>query len=93
MTIIARFPANVKRPLLGAILAVSLASAGLHAVAEAPKLTDVQKLQLRNLSLQYEIAEMKAQAVRDELIRSVQALQRDGWTLDLKTLEYAEAAK
>lgn len=89
MTIIARIPANVKRPILGAILAIALACAAPRAAAEAPSLTEVQKLQLRNLSLQYEIAEMKAQAIRDELIRQVNGLQREGFTLDLTTLAYA----
>lgn len=91
---ISALPRSVKRPLLGAIFAVFLATVAL-CETQPPSLTEVQQLQLRNLSLQYEIAQLRADALKAELIRQVNGLQRDGWTLDLTTLVYSpkEAAK
>lgn len=63
--------------------------------AAGPVLTDVQKLQLQNLSLQLEIAQLKYQiaqkdfdTTKADITKLVQSLQVSGYTLNLQNLVY-----
>lgn len=63
----------------------------------APTVSDLDKKQIENLSLRMENAQLRAQQAqaafdqaRRELAALVQALQRDGYDLDLATLTYTK---
>ena len=63
--------------------------------AEAPTLTDVQRLQVQNLTQAIEIAQLRAKAAQHafdtakaSLLDLLRQLQRPGYTLDVQTLTY-----
>ena len=67
------------------------------ASADAPELTEVQKLKIQNLTQRIEIAQLRAQAAqrefeaaRNEITQLIQTLQVEGYTLSLETLSYTK---
>lgn len=71
---------------------------GRASAADAPTLSDLQKLQIQTLAQQMELAQLRAQlAQRDfdqaksALVQLVTTLHRDGYELDLQTLTYRPA--
>ena len=81
------------KALAAALLFVGVLSA--QEVKAPPALSEVQRLQLQNLSQQLEIAQLKAQAAqrgfdraREDIARLVLTLQVPGYSLDLQTLSY-----
>jgi hypothetical protein len=63
--------------------------------AAAPTLTEIQRLQIQNLSQKLEIAQLRAQAAqrdfdaaREQLTALLQTLTVDGYDLDVSTLTY-----
>lgn len=74
-------------------------TAGLSATAEAPTVTETERLRVIALSQAMEIAQLKAQAAqrdydqaRAELRAVLAQLERPGYTLDLATLTYRAVA-
>lgn len=66
-------------------------------VSQPPALTEVQRLQLQNLTQRLELAQLRAQAAqrefddaRVEITKLLTALKVDGYTLDLATLSYTK---
>lgn len=64
---------------------------------KAPVLTEVQKLQLQNLTQRLEIAQLRMQAAqadfqaaRTEIETLVKSLQVEGYNLDLQSLTYTK---
>jgi len=94
---------SVKRIVLHGFVGVLVVgvwlSVGLAAVAEAPELTETDRLRIIALSQAMEIAQLKAQAAqrdyvqaREELRTVAARLERPGYTLDLQTLTYRAVA-
>lgn len=80
------------RVLLTAMLLVGTV---VGAQAPAPTLTEMKKLQLRNITQRMEIAQLRAQAAqrdfegaREELMKVLGTVKVEGYTLDLGTLVY-----
>lgn len=64
----------------------------------SPVLSREQKLEIQNLIQKLEIAQLKAQAAqrdfeaaKEELSRITMSLRKEGWELNLETLEYRKA--
>lgn len=80
-------------------LAVGLTlTVGLAAVAEAPVLTETDRLRIIALSQAMEIAQLKAQAAqrdydqaRDRMRAFLKSVEQPGYLLDLSTLTYQPA--
>lgn len=58
--------------------------------AEAPTLTEVQRLTVITAAQRFEIAKLRAEAAQREFASVVQSLQVPGYTLDLATLAYTK---
>jgi hypothetical protein len=72
------------------VLVLALVGAAFAQDAQAPQLTDVQKLQLQNAAQRVEIAQLRAQQAMGEFERLVQSLQVQGYELDLQKLTYVK---
>lgn len=83
--------------MIGAlILAALLAQSAAPAKAD-PVLSETQRLQVQNLALRIENAQLRAQqiereftAAREELAKLVAALKVEGYTLDLQSMTYVK---
>lgn len=78
-----------------AVCLVLAACVGLVQAAEAPTLTEVDRLRMTNALLVTELAKLRSEQARREYEQAVEdaralvrTLQRDGFTLDLQTLTY-----
>jgi hypothetical protein len=85
-----------------AVCLVLAACVGLVQAAEAPTLTEVDRLRMTNALLVTELAKLRSEQARRDYEQAVEdaralvrTLQRDGFTLDLQTLTYrpVEAGK
>lgn len=61
--------------------------------ADAPTLTDMQKLTLQNKYLQYENAKLKLDTAQVDLLAFVQSLQKEGYTFDINSMTYSPVEK
>lgn len=78
-----------------AVCLVLAACVGLVQAAEAPTLTEVDRLRMTNALLVTELAKLRSEQARRDYEQAVEdaralvrTLQRDGFTLDLQTLTY-----
>lgn len=78
--------------VLGAILLSLLLIRGVAAQEKTaePTLTDEQKLQLENRVQKMQIAELKLDAARNELITYLKTLDKPGYDLNLQTMTYSK---
>lgn len=53
--------------------------------AEAPTLSDIQKLTLQLKYTQYENARLKLDAAQSDLLAYIKSLEKEGFTLDINT--------
>ena len=84
------------------VLLVCVACAAFVKAADAPTLTELERLRMTNALLVTELAKLRSEQARREYEQAVEdaralvrTLQRDGFTLDLQTLTYrpVEAGK
>lgn len=82
------------------LAALLVAVSGVSSAAEAPTLTELQRLQVLTLVQRLQIAELRAQAAqreweatRAELLAVSQRLSVDGYELDLATQTYRPAPR
>ncbi len=57
-------------------------------VSKPPELSEVQKLQLQNVMLRYQLLQAQLQQVQQEAQGLIKGLERPGWTLDVQTMAY-----
>lgn len=63
------------------------------ATAKPPMLSEVQKLQVQNAVLRFQLAQAQLQDAQREAAALIQSLQVAGWTLDVNSLTYSPAPK
>lgn len=89
----------MKKGLVGVVLAIVLlvVTAALAQSPSSPALTVEQKQAIQILAQRIELAQLRAQAAqsefdraRGELASMLQSLQKDGFDLNLQTMEYVK---
>lgn len=74
--------------MIGGIAVLSLMLLAPQAVEKPPVLSELDKLRIQNAVQKIEIAQLKFNAARDELMALLNSLEKDGYTLDISTLGY-----
>lgn len=89
----------LRRGLVACAAMLTLGAVVAHS-ADRPVLTDVAKLQIQQVTLQMQIAQLQAQvaerdyaAARTRLERLLAQTAQDGYVLDLTTLTYQPVAE
>jgi len=91
---LARVPAGGPAAIAGLVLGALLAFVVI-AAPQGPSLTEVQRLQIQNLTQRLELAQLRAQAAQHDfdearaaLTTLLKSLEVDGYDLDVGTLTY-----
>lgn len=76
--------------ILHSVLVIAIVAACLFtgSAAEAPTLTDVQKLTLQNKYLAFDNAKLRLEAAQLDLVSYLKSLDKDGYTLDIGSASY-----